>query len=229
MDTLQLPQPQNGGNGHAAMPCTHGKKPFLSREEAEQFEDANRKRFPNRGKQYAYKAPDCPFFHLSSKPPDAYAIGESNLKRLETLATGAVVQTAAHRGKRGETESDVKRLWQEGKSDREIVTELGVSDTSVYYHRKKFGAANSVGRKSLRQLPQSLSDVAQRKLALEEEFKANLQRLEQQEQRLAEANKLVVSECQEGRALFIKFGYHQQMMVPKEKVEELTERLMQWV
>lgn len=229
MDNIQLPQEPNGGNGHAAMPCTHGKKPFLSRVEAEQFERENRRQFPNQGKQYAYKATDCPFYHLSSKPPEAYALGVSNLKRLEPLASGVVGQTAAHRGKRGETETDVKRLWQEGKSDREIASVLGVSPVAVSYHRKKFGAANSAGRKSLRQLPQSLSDLAQRKLALEEEFKANLQRLEQQEQRLAEANKLVVSECQEGRALFIKFGYHEQMMVPKEKVEELTERLMQWV
>lgn len=231
MSIIQLPPNEgngNGRNGHAAMSCQHGKKPFLSREEAEQFERENRKRFPNQGQQYAYKANDCPFYHLTSKPPDAYGIGASHLKRLEPLALPESTKPA-ERGARGEMEAAVKRLWEEGRSDGEIASELGISATSAYYHRKKFGAANSAGRKSLRQLPQSLSDVAKRRLVLEEEYKANMQRLEEQEQRLAEANKLIVGECQEGHALFIKFGRHERMMVPKEKVGELAERLMHWV
>lgn len=231
MGTIQLPPNGgngSGGNGEPPKCGLRGKKSHVSREEAERFEAANRHLF---GKQYAYQCPVCPFFHLTSKPPEAYAIGDSNLKRLESSAPSETVTTKPVRRGNGETEANVRKLWMQGKSDPEIASELGISFPNVYYHRKKFGTANSNGMKRGRRSTSvlSLSELAVRKQTLEEEFKANMQRLEHEEQRLAQANKLVVSECQEGRGVFIKYGFHEQMMVPKEKVGELTECLMQWV
>jgi hypothetical protein len=222
----------NGANGHASGGCPSGKKPFASRNEAEQFEADNRKRFPNQGKQHAYKCELCPAYHLTSKTPDAHAIGKTNLKRLEGLAKDVATKASAKRGGRGETEAEVKRLWEHGVTDAEIASQLGISSAAVCYHRKKFGAANSrAGGNSPRQPkpPLTLSEYDEQKRLLEEEYQAKLVGLEQHKQRLVEANRLTVSECQEGRALFIRFGHNERMVVPKDKVPELTTSLMQWV
>jgi hypothetical protein len=151
MSTLQVAQQPNGGNGsgangngHLVPQCPTGKKEFANREEAERFEADNRKLFPNQGKQYAYKCEQCPTYHLTSKPLDAFAIGQTNLKRLESLATSdSSPRVSKFRGGRGETEAEVKRLWKEGLTDAEIAAQLGISHAGVCHHRKKFGAANS--------------------------------------------------------------------------------------
>jgi len=215
-----------------ATACPQGKRIFASRQEAEQFEVENRKQFLSE-KQYAYQCPACPAYHLTSKSPGAYAIGQGNLKRLEGLAMKATSKTLGKRGRRGETEAAVKGLWTQGRSDREIASRLGVSSQTVYQHRKKFGAPNSrAGDKSpLRQLkaPLTLSHYDEQKRQLEEKFQAKLLRIDQRKERLVEANRVTVRECQEGQAVFIKFGPHEHMTVPKEKIKELTECLLRWV
>jgi len=237
MGALQLTQQLNGcngngANGKAALACPRGKKPFGSREEAEQFEAENRKRFPNQGTQYAYECPDCPAFHLTSKPPEAYAMGPSNLKRLEALATDDSVKASAKQRPRGETEASVRRLWEQGMSDSSIASQLGITHAAVAYHRKKFASENnktvSVSSRQPKS-PLTLSELEERKVKLEREYQAQLQELERQKERLAEASKLTVCECQDGKALFIKFGHAERMSVPKDKVAELTDSLMQWV
>jgi predicted transcriptional regulator len=237
MGALQLTQQPsgcngNGANGKAPLACPRGKKPFGSREEAEQFEAENRKRFPNQGTQYAYECPDCPAFHLTSKPPEAYAMGQSNLKRLEALATDDSVKASAKQRPRGETEASVRRLWEHGMSDSSIASQLGITPAAVAYHRKKFASENnktvSVSSRQLKS-PLTLSELEERKLKLEREYQAELLRIEEQKQRLAQASKLTVCECQDGKALFIKFGHDERMSVPKDKVQELTNCLMDWV
>ncbi len=238
MDTLSGEQPNgangNGANGHALSECLTGKKPFASKQEAEQFEADNRERFPKQSQQYAYKCESCPAYHLTAKPRDAYAIGRTNLKRLEGLAMdNAVGTTTTKRKARGETEAEVKRFWEQGLSDTEIASQLGISNAAVCYHRKKFGAAISRAEGNSRQRqpkpPLTLSEYDEQKRLLEEEYQAKLIGLEQHKQRLEEASRLIVSECQEGRAVFIRFGHNERMAVPKDKVAELTDRLMQWV
>lgn len=237
MGTLQLTQQPNvgngsGANGKAPLACPRGKKPFASREEAEQFEADNRKRFPNQGTQYAYECPHCPALHLTSKPPEAYAMGHSNLKRLETLATADSVKASAKQRPRGETEASVRRLWERGMSDSSIASQLGVTPAAVAYHRKKFASENnktvSVSSRQLKS-PLTLLELEERKVKLEREYQAQLLRIEEEKQQLAEASKLTVCECQDGQALFIKFGHRERMSVPKDKVQELTDRLMNWV
>lgn len=222
----------NGGNGKTPFGCPHGKKPFANREEAEQFEAENRNRFPKQSKQYAYKCHDCPDHHLSSKPPEAYAMGQSNLKRLEALATDDSVKTTGKQRPRGETEASVRRLWEQGMSDSSIASQLGITPAAVAYHRKKFASENnktvSVSSRQLKS-PLTLPELEERKRKLEQEYQTELLRIEEQKQRLAEASKLTVSECQDGQALFIKFGHNERMMVPKDKVQELTNCLMEWV
>jgi hypothetical protein len=238
MDTVSGQQPNgangNGANGHALSECLTGKKPFASKQEAEQFEADNRERFPKQSQQYAYKCESCPAYHLTAKPRDAYAIGRTNLKRLEGLAMdNAVGTTTTKRKARGETEAEVKRFWEQGLSDTEIASQLGISNAAVCYHRKKFGAAISRAEGNSRQRqpkpPLTLSEYDEQKRLLEEEYQAKLIGLEQHKQRLEEASRLTVSECQEGRAVFIRFGHNERMAVPKDKVAELTDRLMQWV
>ena len=235
MNTIQLPQQPNGangsgGNGHAVIVCPRRKKQFASRQEAEQFEAANRERF---GNQYAYECPDCPYFHLTSKPPESFAMGQSNLKRLGGSATSEVVTTAAIRKPKGETEAEVKCLWEQEKSDKEIALALGITLPAAGFHRRKFGRANGRGtRKSaLRQPkpPLTLADVDERQRKLEQEYQAQLQELERQKERLAEATKLTVCECQDGKALYIKFGHHERMSIPKDKAVGLADSLMKWL
>ncbi len=132
----------------------------------------------------------------------------------------ATQTTMTKRARRGETEADVKRLWTAGLSDKEIAAELGMSYQTVYHHRKKFGAANVKTGPELRSAPSqavTLAEIDEQKRLLEEDYHAKLRGFEQQKQRLVEANKVTVSPCQEGRALFIKFGLHEHMTVPKEK------------
>jgi transposase len=236
MDALEAQQQPSGGNGQApaARKCGEKqKKPFASRQEAEQFEVENRKRFPNVGRQYAYQCLECPDYHLTSKPPDAYAMGQTNLKRLEGLAMEATSKTSGKRGRRGETEAEVKELWTLGLSDTDIASQLGVSKQTVYHHRKKFGAAHQRAEHSspIRQLkpPLTLSEVDEQKRLLEQEYQSKLMQIEQQKQRLVEANRVTVCECQDGRALLVKFGQHEHMVVPKEKIEELTDCLLRWI
>jgi hypothetical protein len=159
-------------------------------------------------------------------------MGRSNLKRLEGFATDDVVKTSARRKRRGETEAEVRQLWEQGLNDTAIASQLGIVPASVAYHRKKFaGTSSGTDRNSARQLkmPLTPSDLDEQQRKVEQEYQAKREWLEQQRQRFAEANKLTVCECQEGAALFIKFGHHERMMVPKEKVRELTDALMNWV
>lgn len=238
MGTLQLPHQPNGGDGHggngkAPFGCPRSKKPFASREEAEQFEVENRKSFPNLVKQYAYQCPDCPAFHLTSKPPDAYAMGKTNLKRLETQATGDSVTASVRSRPRGETEAQVRQLWEEGKTDSEIASELGVTYAVAYYHRKKLGAPNGrceqTSRRRQPKPPLTLPEFDERKRLLEEKYQAELQALEMHKVRLIEGVTLTVKECNGGQGLFIKFGHQEPMVLPKDKVAELANSLMQWV
>jgi len=195
----------NGANGHAPNKCpVFGKKAFASRDEAERFESENRKRFPNQSKQYAYRCEECPDYHLTSTPPDAYALQTTNLKRLESLATReAAARATGNRRGRGETEAEVKRLWKEGLTDAEIAAQLGISHAGVCHHRKKFGAPNNRSRNSPRQAkaPITLAEYDEQKKLLEQEYQANLLGLEQHKQRLEEASKLTVVECEEGKSL----------------------------
>jgi len=222
----------NGANGHARDRCpATGKKSYTTKLEAEQFEAANRLRF---GRQYAYKCEQCTAYHLSSKSPDAYALGGTNLKRLESLATtDASPKAPVDRRGRGETEAEVKRLWEEGLTDAEIATQVGISHAGVCHHRKKFGAANKRGERSsplrLPKTPLTLVEYDERKRLLDEEYQSKLLKLEQHKQRLEEATRLTVSECEEGESLFIKFGHNAHLVIPKNKVPELTDSLMRWV
>jgi hypothetical protein len=248
MSTLQLAQPPkgandsganghgatgHGSNGHAPAECSTGKKAFASREEAERFEAENRKRFPKQGRQYAYKCEQCPAYHLTSKPLDAFAIGQTNLKRLESLATSeSSPKVSRFRGGRGETEAEVKRLWEQGLSDAEIASQIGISHAGVCHHRKKFGAANNRTSHNTRRqtkAPLTLAEYDEQKKLLEQEYQAKLLGLEHHKQRLEDASKLMVTECEEGKSLYIKFGHHERMVVPKDKIQELTTTLMQWV
>jgi predicted transcriptional regulator len=223
----------NGTNGHAPSECPTGKKQFGSKQEAEQFEAHNRNRFPKQSQQYGYKCEACAAYHLTAKPRDAYAIGPTNLKRLENLAIDDAVRSATKRKARGETEAEVKRLWERGLSDTEIASQLGITNAGVSHHRKKFGAANKRNERitPLRQAkpPLTLPEYDEQRRLLEEEYQAKLMGLEQHKQRLEEANRLSVSECQEGQAVFIRFGHNERMAVPKDKVAELTDMLMLWV
>lgn len=232
MDTIQLPQQpnegSNGSNGHAVIVCPRGKKQFSSRQEAERFETENRARF---GNQYAYECPDCPYFHLTSKPPEAFALGKSNLKRLETLATAESSKACANRRPRGETQAEVRRLSEQGLTTAAIALQIGISPACVAYHRKKIvGTNGGSGRNLARPIKASLTlpELDERQRKLQQEFEAEMRELEQQKQRLAEANKLTVCECQDGTALFIKFGHHEHMSIPKDKAGELASSLMQW-
>jgi hypothetical protein len=221
----------NGASGHLPEKCpvTH-KRSFTTKLDAEQFSSENQIRF---GRQYAYKCEDCPAYHLTSKPPDAYALQKTNLKRLEGLATTEVSPGgSANRRGRGETEAEVKRLWKEGLTDAEIAAQLGISHAGVCHHRKKFGAANSrAERHSPRQpkAPITLSEYSEQKRLLEEEYQANLRALEEHKQRLEEASRLTVSECEEGKSVYIRFGHREHLVIPKDKVPELTDSLMQWL
>lgn len=211
-----------------------GKKTFTSRVEAERFEAENRKRFPNQSKQYAYKCEECPDFHLTSKTPDAYALQKTNLKRLESLAKAeASPKVSANRRGRGETEAEVKRLWERGLSDAEIADQIGITHAGVSQHRKKFGTANKRGGRSsplrLTKPPLTLVEYDERKRLLDEEYQSKLNALEQHKRRLEEASRLTVSECEAGKSVYISFGHHERMVVPKEKVSELTDSLMQWI
>jgi hypothetical protein len=222
----------NGANGHAPNKCpVTGKKSYTTKLEADQFEAENRIRF---GRQYAYKCEDCPAYHLTSKTPDAYAIHKTNLKRLESLATtDAPVTRSANRRGRGETEAEVKRLWEQGLTDTEIASRLGVSYVAARYHRKKFGGTNSRvnGTSQSREAkpPLTIPEYDEQKRVLDEEYQSKLNALEQHKRRLEEANKLTVGECEEGKSVYIRFGHHERMAVPKEKVPELPTTLMQWV
>lgn len=223
----------NGANGHTPTPCPTGKKPFASREEAERFETENRRRFPNQSKQYAYKCELCPAYHLTSKPPNAFAIGQTSLRRLESLATVETSRnTSANRRERGETEAEVKRLWEQRLSDSEIASQLGITPAAAHYHRKEFGAANSQanGNSPFRESkpPRTMSEYEEQKRLLDEEYQSKRTKLEQHKEQLVEATKLKVSECQEGKALFIRFGLHEHMELPKDKAEELATSLMDW-
>lgn len=232
MDTIHLQEPDggngSGGNGHAVVACPCEKKLFASREEAEQFETANRKRFPNQPIQYAYKCPDCPFFHLTSKPPEAFALGRSNLKRLEALATAESSKAFANRRPRGETQAEVKRLSEQGLSNAAIAMQVGISSACVAYHRKKIagteGGNGGLSRHAKASL--TLPELDERQRKLQHEFEAQMRELDRQKERLAEATKLTVCECQDGKALFIKFGHDERMSIPKEKVGELADSLM---
>src|SRR5215467_26326 len=237
MSTSQNAKQPNGanggganGNGHLVPQCPTSKKEFASRVQAERFEADNRKLFPNQGRQYAYKCEQCPAYHLTSKPLDAFAIGQTNLKRLENLATSdSSPKVSRFRGGRGETEAEVKRLWKEGLTDAEIATQLGISHAGVCHHRKKFGAANSrISRNSPRQAkaPLTLAEYDERKRVLERDYQAQLLALEQHKQRLEEASRLTVAECEEGKSVYIKFGHHAHLVIPKDKVPELTNSLM---
>jgi hypothetical protein len=233
---MQEPKGANGNrvNGHRVVSCPRDKKPFVTQLEAAQFEAENRKRFPNQGKQYAYKCEECPAYHLTSKPPDAYALQKTNLKRLESLATaGASARATPNRRGRGETEAEVKRLWEQGLSDAEIATQIGITHAGASHHRKKFGAANKRGERNLHlsqpKAPVTIPEYDEQKRLLDEEYQSKPNALEQHKRRLEEANKLTVSECGEGKSVFIGFGHHERMVVPKDKVTELTNSLMQWV
>lgn len=225
----------NGANGHALDRCPiTGKKSFATTLEAEQFEAENRRLFPNQSRQYAYKCEQCPMYHLTSKPPDAYALQKTNLKRLENLATLETSPAGSvNRRGRGETEAEVKRLWEQGLSDAEIVRQIGISHAGVCHHRKKFGAANKRGEinSSQRQPkpPLTLLEYDEQKRVLEQEYQSKLLTLEQHKQRLEESTRLTVSECEEGESLFIKFGHNEHLVIPKNKVPELTDSLMKWV
>jgi hypothetical protein len=208
MDIVQLQQQPEGTkravNSQVPTVCPHGKKPFSSREEAEQLEADNRKRFPKQSRQYAYQCPECSAYHLTSKSRDAYAIGPSNLKRLG-MAMEDVGKPSVSRKPRGETEAEVKRLWEKGISDADIASQLGISTYSAGYHRKKFGSANTRAKhgSALRLLksPLTLSEFDEQKRLLDEEYQAKLLRLEQQKQQHIEANRLTVVACQEGQAV----------------------------
>ena len=230
-----MEQQLNGGNGQVpeARCGDRQKKPFASRKEAEQFEVENRTRFPNQSRQYAYPCTECPAYHLTSKPLDAYAMGPGNLKRLEGLAPETTSKTPKKRGRRGQTEGEVKDLWTQGMSDTAIASQLGVCIQTVYYHRKKLGTAKSrTGHKSVLhegKLPLTILEADEQKRLLEADHQAKLLLLDLHRQRLVEANRVTVSECPDGQALSLKFGQHEHMIVPKWKIEELTISLMQWV
>jgi hypothetical protein len=229
----------NGVNGqeknrYTSAECPTGKKLFASRAEAEGLEAENRKLFPKQSRQYAYKCEQCPAYHLTSKPPDAYSIQKTNLKMLESLATtDASVTASTNRRGRGETETEVKRRWEQGLSDGEIATEIGITHAGVCHHRKKFGAANNWKKRNspLRQPkpPVTMPEYDEQKRLLEAEYESKLNVLEQHKKRIEEASRLTVSECQDGKSVYIRFGHHERMVVPKEKVPELTTTLMQWV
>jgi hypothetical protein len=238
-DSAQQPKSTNGSgangtgtNGHAPDKCpVTGKRSFTTKLEAEQFEAENRIRF---GRQYAYQCEDCPAYHLTSKPPVAFAMGETNLKRLESLTrTETSPKPSANRRGWGQTEAEVKRLWEQEFSDSEIATQIGISPAGVCHHRKKFGAANKRGESNSSQRqpkpPLTLSECDEQKRVLEEEYQSKLLKLEHHKQRLEEATRLTVSECAEGESLFIKFGHNEHLVIPKNKVPELTDSLMRWV
>jgi hypothetical protein len=225
----------SGANGQAPDRCAvTNKRSFATKLEAEQLEAENRKRFPNQGRQYVYKCEECPSYHLTSKPPDAFAIQQTNLKRLESLATSkAPVIASANRRGRGETETEVKRLWGMGLRDAEIASQLGITPTAVQYHRKKFGGTNNRvnGKLPLREPkpPLTMPEYDEQRRLLDEEYQSMLGKLEQHKRRLEEASKLTVGECEEGKSVFIKFGHHAHLVIPKDKVPELTNSLMLWV
>jgi hypothetical protein len=233
---MQEPKGANGNrvNGHRVVSCPRDKKPFVTQLEAAQFEAENRKRFPNQGKQYAYKCEECAAYHLTSNLSDAYALQKTNLKRLESLATaGASARATPNRRGRGETEAEVKRLWEQGLSDAEIATQIGITHAGASHHRKKFGAANKRGERNLHlsqpKAPLTLAEYDERKRVLERDYQAQLLALEQHKQRLEEASRLTVAECEEGKSVYIRFGHHAHLVIPKDKVPELTNSLMQWV
>jgi len=240
MGTSQPMQQSNGANGNGAngngenLPfltkcAVTGKRSFPTKLEAEQFESENRTR---NGKQYVYACEDCPAYHLTSTQP---GLPKTNLKLLENSA-GAASSAHAPSNRRGwgETEADVKRLWKEGRTDAEIASQLGIGIAAVAYHRKKFGSANgrvsSPGaRLRVVRVPQTLAECDEEQRALDEEHQSKSKALEQQRQRLEEATKLTVGECEEGKSLSIRFGHTGHLVLPKAKVIELTENLMSWV
>jgi predicted transcriptional regulator len=240
MGTIQPIQQPNGANGkrasgntadgHGSHRCLGtGKRSFTTKLEAEQFEGENRIRF---GEQYAYKCEQCPAYHLTSKPRDAVAIGQSNLKRLEPLASAeASPKSSANRRGRGETEAEVKKLWEQGLSDAEIASQLGISSTAVVYHRKKFGAANKQGERTSPRLktPLTLAELDEQKRLAEQEFQEKLLVFEQRRQQIEAATRLTVAECDDGKSVYIRFGHHSHLVIPKDKVPELTDSLMRWV
>ena len=117
-------------------------------------------------------------------------------------------------------------------TDAEIAAQIGISHAGVCYHRKKLGAANSrMSRNSPRQTKalRTLAEYDERKRDLEQDYQAQLLALEQHKQRLEEASRLTVTECEEGKSVYIRFGHHAHLVIPKDKVSELTNSLMQWV
>lgn len=205
----------------AVVSCATGKKMFSNRKEAEEFEATNRSQF-HRPPQYAYECSQCASYHLSSKPPDAFACGPSNIKRLEYLAP-ANSRTSNLRP-RGETEAQVRQLHEQGLNNGAIASKLGITRAAVAYHKNKIAGITPKGSGTVRPLL-TQPDLDEQRRKLQNQYEADMRMLDQRQQWIAEANKLSISECQDGKALFLKYGHHERMSIPKDKVAELADSL----
>jgi len=172
----------NGLHLHEAK-CVSKKKPFATEEDAVAFEKRSREtnQFP---RQWAYKCDDCPDWHLTSTAPGAPTIARTNY---------AAIANSAARVPHGETKAKVKELFNRGVTRTQIAEQLNISYQSVCAHLREDKSKES-----------SPPVVTLENLAVKEkQLEAELQRVQQERQRLIELRALKVVLCWEGKGILI--------------------------
>jgi hypothetical protein len=210
--------PSAGTNGSAlavSNTCPSKKRVFASKTEAAEFETSNRKKH-NLAQQYPYKCEDCPAYHLTSKPPDAFAMAKS--RRLLPQP----VEDNSKRAGKGERLAQVASLVAQGITDKKtIAAKLGISVANAYIVLSK---VRKQEQERLKAAPATIDDIDAQEKALQ----AQLQKLAAEKQRLIDLKALKVLPCRNGEGVFIQ-KENERMTLPLADVAELTEKLMDFL
>jgi hypothetical protein len=184
------------------------KKSYPSRAAAEEFAADLKNRYPEQVQQYAYPCEDCPNWHLSSMPPEAYELSKSH--------PAPAIPPAR---KDTSTRERVLNLKRQGLSVSEIARQTGIVYQTAYSYCVDAGL--HVPRPQPRPASSSIKPaMTVESLSTEErELQAKLEDIKRKKEQLIEAKALKIGPYfggvrieKEGNILALSFAEGQDLV-----------------
>jgi hypothetical protein len=191
-----------------------GKRSFPTRNDAEAFAAELEDKYPQQVQQYAYACEDCPEWHLSAYPPEAYATVMTHWPSTSSTKDGRA-------GKYADRKDDIAKLYREGNDFQGIAAKTGVPYQAVRYYCIELGLHEPAPR-NVTPKPAALTSIED--LSNEEcSLKDRLREVQLRKQRLIEAKMLRI-EVVNSSVLIKKEG--NVLQVTLEDAEDLVAKLI---
>ena len=196
--------------------CPTNKKPFASREDATQWEEQNRLKYPNNVRQYAYACEECSAYHLSSMPHSSVP---SSSHKLASVMSDRV-KSPNRKRLTSEQITDMVSMGRNGTPRAKLAEMFGVSSQTVEYHLSKHtnGVSRGLG------FPPDLDSIRTQMANLQRQ----MEELQAKERRLREYKEVKLLPCWEGKGLLIQHESNR-LALKLEDAGTLAEKLIDFL